>query len=220
MIRPQVFSGLESIPQSTSMPDHWWNELDKSPSEVPLDKQLCWSSKALHWKISARGNTAMPEGLDELPTKQPGANSNKLLPRVPLKVQVGECTASWSDSLVIQNYPNNFTMGPILSELPMHFVKFIKSLTFFAPTKWAWHFERDRCSWERLGDPVSNNVSLLVFLRPRLPAPSRSQAVVQPNEPTGRSLWANSPKRQPRRCRFSTRVSHEFFSKPNVRHQS
>ena len=71
------------------------------------------------------------------------------------------------------------------------------SLTFFAPTKWVWHL------WH-------------LFLRVRLPAPSRSQAVVQPDEPTWRSLWANSPKRQPRRCRVSTRVSHEFSSKPNA----
>ena len=88
IIRPPVFSGLES---------------HKSPSEVPLDKQLCWSSKALHCKVPARGNTAMPERFEQ-------ANDQlltKLLGRVP--VLVGEWSRPWSDSLAIKNYPNNFT---------------------------------------------------------------------------------------------------------------
>ena len=84
---------------------HARNELDKSPSEVPLDKQLCWSSKALHCKVPARGNTAMPERFEQASDQL--LTPTKLLGRVP--VLVGEWSRPWSDSLAIKNYPNNFT---------------------------------------------------------------------------------------------------------------
>ena len=84
---------------------HARNELEKSPSEVPLDKQLCWSSKALHCKVPARGNTAMPERFEQANDQL--LTPTKLLGRVP--VLVGEWSRPWSDSLAIKNYPNNFT---------------------------------------------------------------------------------------------------------------
>ena len=66
----------------------------------------------------------------------------------------------------------------------------------------------DKPFWDVSG--VTGCVSLLVFLRVPLPAPSRSQVVVQPDEPTWRSLWAHSSKWWPRRSSCLNPVSREF----------